>query len=43
MARYGYVGTAWVDPVDNDPININFNKKLLANGVGTWNTFFHID
>ncbi len=32
MARYGYVGTAWVDPVDNDPININFNKKLLANG-----------
>jgi PKD repeat protein len=32
MNNYGYLGTAWADPVDNDPINIDFNKALLANG-----------
>jgi hypothetical protein len=32
MAKYGYVGTAWVNPLTNDPSTINFNKALLANG-----------
>jgi PKD repeat protein len=32
MAKYGYVGTVWTDPLANDPITVNFNKALLANG-----------
>ena len=32
MAKYGYIGTVWADPTENDPINVNFNKALLANG-----------
>jgi len=32
MAKYGYVGTVWADPLANDPIAVNFNKALLANG-----------
>ena len=32
MAKYEYVGTAWVNPLTNDPSTINFNKALLANG-----------
>lgn len=32
MDKYRYKGTAWVDPSDNNPINVNFSKKLLANG-----------
>ena len=32
MAKYGYVGTVWADPLANDQNTVNFNKALLANG-----------
>jgi PKD repeat protein len=32
MAKYGYIGTVWADPLANNPTTIKFNKALLSNG-----------